>query len=191
MDRSSSLRLAAIAIGASLALMWSIEIVDIVVFDEGLDRHGILPRTASGLDGVLWAPLLHGGLGHLASNSVPFAVLGGLVMTEGARRWASVTAIVAIGGGVLTWLLARSRIHIGASGIVFGYLGYLLAKAYFTRSLRSIAIALVVGVVYGGALVVGLIPRPGISWESHAFGVMAGVAAAIVLNADGRSAQGP
>ncbi len=181
MDRESPIRLAAIAIGGALALLWSVEIVDAIAFDEALDRHGILPRTVSGLDGILWAPLLHGGFGHLASNSAPFAVLGALVMTDGIRRWGAVTAIVALGGGALTWVFARSRIHIGVSGVVFGYLGYLLAKAYFTKSLRSIVIALVVGVVYGGALIVGLIPRPGISWEGHAFGFMAGIGAAFVL----------
>jgi membrane associated rhomboid family serine protease len=162
--------------------MWATELADAIVFDGALDGNGILPRRVSGIDGILWAPVLHGGFRHLLSNSFPFLVLGALVMTEGLRRWGAVTAIVVLGGGSLTWLLARSRIHIGASGVIFGYLGYLLASAYFTRSLRAIAVALVVGVVYGGGLIVGLLPRPGISWEGHLFGVLAGITAAFLLH---------
>ena len=161
--------------------MWATEMADAIVFDGSLDGNGIFPRRISGIDGILWAPVLHGGFRHLLANSFPFLVLGALVMTEGLRRWGAVTAIVVVGGGGLTWLLARSRIHIGASGVIFGYLGYLLASAYFTRSVRAIAVALVVGVVYGGGLIVGLLPRPGISWEGHLFGVLAGVGAAFLL----------
>jgi membrane associated rhomboid family serine protease len=182
MDRVSPLQLAAVVLGGALALMWATELADAIVFDGDLDANGILPRRASGIDGILWAPLLHRGFGHLVSNSFPFLVLGALVMTEGLRRWAWVTAIVVLGGGGLTWLLARSRVHIGASGLIFGYVGYLLASAYFTRSLRAIAVALVVGVVYGGGLIIGLLPRPGISWEGHLFGVLAGIAAAFLLH---------
>lgn len=180
MERTGRLETAAIALGGLLALMWATEIADTFIFDD-LDRFGILPRRLSGLDGVLWAPVLHGGFGHLISNSLPFVVLGGFVMIEGVRRWAAVTAIAVLGGGLLTWIFARSRLHIGASGLVFGYLGYLLARAYVTKNLGSIAIAVVVGVVYGGALIGGLIPRSGISWEGHLFGAAAGVAAAYVL----------
>ena len=179
---SSTVRTALATLGLLIGAIWLIEIVDLVFLDEGLDRHGIFPRRLGGLDGVIWAPFLHGGLGHVASNTVPLAVLGALVFAGGVQRWWAVTAIVALAGGGLTWLLARSSLHIGASGVVFGYMGYLLASAYFSRQLRSIAIAVVVGLIYGGALIFGLIPRPGVSWEGHLFGLVAGVAAAALMH---------
>lgn len=188
MDRFSLPQLAVVVLGGALALMWATEIADAIVFDGRLDGNGIFPRRASGLDGILWAPVLHRGFGHLLSNSFPFLILGALVMTEGWRRWGAVTAIVVVGGGALTWLAARSRIHIGASGVIFGYIGYLLANAYFTRRLRAIAIALVVTVVYGGGLIIGLLPRPGISFEGHLFGALAGIAAALLLHRHAESA---
>lgn len=191
MNRFSPLQLAALVLGGALALMWATELADAIFFDGSLDGNGIYPRRASGIDGILWAPVLHGGFGHLLSNSFPFLVLSALVMTEGLRRWGLVTAIVVVGGGALTWLLARSRIHIGASGVIFGYLGYLLASAYFTRRLRAILIALVVGVVYGGGLVIGLLPRPGVSWEGHLFGVVAGIAAAFLLHHESPPSPAP
>ena len=178
----STARTALATLGVFIGAIWLIEIVDLVLLDEDLDRHGIFPRRWEGLDGVLWAPFLHGGLGHVASNSIPLAVLGVLVFTEGIPRWWTVTASVAIAGGALTWLFARSSLHIGASGVVFGYMGYLMASAYCSRQLRSIAIALGVGLVYGGALIFGLVPRPGISWEGHLFGLVAGVATAALVH---------
>ena len=179
---TTTARTAVATLGVLVAAMWIIEIVDLVFLDEGLDRHGIFPRRLDGVDGVLWAPLLHGGLGHVASNSVPLVVLGVLVFTEGVPRWWSVTAAVALIGGALTWLFARPALHIGASGIVFGYMGYLLAAASGSRKLRSIAIALGVGLGCGGALLFGRIPRPGVSWEGPLFGLVAGGATAAVIH---------
>ncbi|NNF70550.1 MAG: rhomboid family intramembrane serine protease [Acidimicrobiia bacterium] len=175
-----ALERAAVILGVLVAALWVIEILDTFAFSDGLERHGIRPRAWSGLDGVVWAPFLHGTFGHLISNTVPLLVLGGLVMTSGAIRWLQVTAIVALAGGLLTWLFAFSgnSIHIGASGVIFGYLGYLLASAFFERSIRAVVIAVIVGVVYGGGLLVGFLPRPGISWEGHLFGFLAGVGTA-------------
>ncbi|MDH3606710.1 MAG: rhomboid family intramembrane serine protease [Acidimicrobiia bacterium] len=164
--------------GGSLALMWLVEILDTFAFDDGLQAHGIEPRQLDGLEGVLFAPVLHDGWTHIISNSVPFVVLGALVMTYGLRRWLTATAVITIGAGLATWLLARSGIHIGASILVFGYFGFLLGMAWFERSVRSIGIAVVVAVVYGG-LIWGVLPSDsGVSWEGHLFGVIAGVVAA-------------
>jgi hypothetical protein len=107
--------------------LWLIEVVDVLIFDSGLDEQGIVPRTWSGLDGVLWAPFLHGGFGHLLANTLPLLVLGGFVALGGMRRWVAVTAFVVITGGLATWLVARPAIHIGASGLIFGYAGFLLS----------------------------------------------------------------
>ncbi len=159
-------------------VMWVVEIVDVALLDDALERQGIQPRRLRGLDGVLLAPLLHDGFGHLIANTIPLAILSGLVLVRGVRRWIEVTAIVVVAGGLGTWVLARSANHVGASGVVFGYLGYLLAAGFFERSIRAVALGVVTGLAYGG-LLWGVLPtRPGISWESHLFGLLAGVLAA-------------
>ncbi|MBT8211776.1 MAG: rhomboid family intramembrane serine protease, partial [Acidimicrobiia bacterium] len=155
-----ALERALVILGVLIAALWVIEIVDSIAFEDGLERHGIRPRAWSGLDGVVWAPFLHGTFGHLISNTVPLLILGGLVMTSGAVRWLQVTAIVALVGGLLTWLFGFSgdSVHIGASGVIFGYIGYLLASAFFERSFRAVVLAVIVGVIYGGGLIVGFLP---------------------------------
>jgi membrane associated rhomboid family serine protease len=171
-------QLALLAVGGSLAVMWLVEVLDRVAFDEELQTHGIEPRQIDGLEGVLFAPVLHGDWAHIISNSIPFLVLGALVMTYGLRRWIIATAVITVVAGTLTWLLARSGNHIGASILVFGYFGFLLGTAWFERSFKSIGIAVVVAVLYGG-LIWGVVPDDsGVSWEGHLFGTIAGVGAA-------------
>lgn len=164
----------------SLLSMWAIEITDSVVLDDRLQANGIQPRETGGLDGILWAPFLHGGYRHLISNSVPFLVLGFLVALRGLRYWLTTTAMVLVIGGGLTWLLAGSGNHIGASGIVFGYFGALIGAAFYDRRARIIAPALVAILLYSG-MIVGLVPQEGISWEGHLFGLVGGVLAARTL----------
>lgn len=162
---------------AASAAMWVLEAVDQVLLDEALDRHGIRPRRLTGLDGVLWAPFLHSGWAHLVANTLPFLVLGGLVALKGPQRFVRVALGVALLGGLAVWALGRDAIHLGASGVVFGFLGYLVGAALFERRLLSIALGAVAVALYGG-LVWGLLPTPGVSWESHLFGGAAGVAVA-------------
>ncbi len=189
-DRPSLLaRMASTAAGLlvlALLSMWAIEITDSVILDDRLQSNGIHPRELDGLDGILWAPFLHGGYRHLISNSVPFLVLGFLVALRGFRYWLTVTAAVLVVGGGLTWLLAGGSNHIGASGIVFGYFGALMGAAFYDRRARIIAPALVALLLYSG-MVAGLVPQEGISWEGHLFGLVAGVLAARSL-ADGQRA---
>jgi membrane associated rhomboid family serine protease len=174
-------QLVAMFVGGGLGLMWVVEILDSFAFDSDLQTHGIEPRQIDGLEGVVFAPLLHGGWTHLISNSIPFLVLGALVMTYGLRRWLAATGFITVAAGLATWLAARSGNHIGASILVFGYFGFLLGMAWFERSVKSIGIAVLVAVVYGG-LIWGVVPTDsGVSWEGHLFGVMAGVAAAGLL----------
>lgn len=161
----------------AVAAMWVAEAVDQVLLDEALDRHGIRPRRLTGLDGVLWAPFLHSGWAHLVANTVPFLVLGGLVGLKGRERFARVALGVTLLGGLAVWAVGRDAIHLGASGVVFGFLGYLVGAALFERRLLSIALGAVAVALYGG-LVWGLLPTPGVSWESHLFGGAAGVAVA-------------
>jgi len=163
---------------AVIVTLWLVEIVDVLFLDHALERHGIQPRSWGGLDGILLAPLLHDDFAHLISNTIPLIVLGALVLLRGIPRWFQVTAVVVVAGGLATWLLARDANHIGASGVVFGYLGFLLAAGFFERSLRAVTLGLATGLAYGG-LLWGVLPtRAGISWESHLFGLLAGGLAA-------------
>ncbi len=179
-DIPQGLQTGVMVLVGALALMWFLEIVDTFLLSDRLQGGGIHPRELDGIDGILWAPLLHGGFGHLIGNSVPFLVLGGLVALRGMRTWVPVTAAVVVVGGAATWLLARSGNHIGASGVVFGYLGYLLGAALFERSFKAVALAAVAGFFYW-SLVFGLLPTGQVSWEGHLFGAAAGVAVAYAL----------
>jgi len=161
----------------ALAVIWSVEIVDSVALSDRLQGNGIRPRHDEGLDGILWTPFLHSDFGHVASNSVPFMALGGLVAIRGMRYWVRATTVIIVGGGGLTWLLAADGNHIGASGVVFGYFGVIVGAAVFERRPKALAPALLALGFYGG-LVAGLVPQGSISWEGHLFGMMAGVAAA-------------
>jgi membrane associated rhomboid family serine protease len=170
---------------AMVLLMWGLEAIDTVV-DHRLDRLGIEPREVDGLDGVVAAPFLHVGFGHLAANTVPFVAMGLVIALDGPMRLLGVTALTALVSGLGTWLIAPAdTIHLGASGVVFGYATYLLARGWFNRRPVEIAIGLVVAVLWGGALLAGLQPQEGISWQGHLFGAVGGVLAARVFS-DGR-----
>lgn len=181
---------AATGMAVFLAVLWVLEAVDQFVLGGSLDRDGIVPRQVDGLLGVLWAPLLHGGWGHLIANSVPFFVLGFLVLAGGFGQFLAVTALVWLLGGVLTWLTG-SGVTIGASGIIFGWLAFLLFRGFFARSGRQIVLALVLLVLYGGVLW-GVLPgAPGVSWQAHLFGALSGILAArLVVSADRRGRSG-
>ena len=145
-----------------------------------LGKHGqrlaIVPRTKGGLLGIVTGPFLHANLAHLVANLPPFLVLGALVLRLGSHRFAETSAIVGLGSGCLVWLLARKGAHMGASGVVFGFFGYLIGLAYFTRAVSDVLVAAVVLVFYGGMLA-GLKPaRRETSWEGHLFGLLVGLA---------------
>jgi membrane associated rhomboid family serine protease len=176
---------------AMAALLWVAEIVDMFV-GHRLDRYGIAPRDTDGLVGIFAAPLLHAGFGHLIANTVPFVVMGFAIALKGAFRVLAVTAIVMFVSGLGTWLFApATSVHIGASGVVFGYATYLLAHGFFDRDLLGIAIGLVVGAIWGSALLGSLLPQPGISWQGHLFGAIGGVLAARMLSPSRRPAASP
>jgi membrane associated rhomboid family serine protease len=166
---------------ALVALMWVLELID-TALDHRLDRYGIEPRDVDGLDGIVAAPFLHVGFGHLIANTVPFVVMGVVIALEGLRRLVGVTAIVALISGLGTWLVAPANtIHLGASGVVFGYATYLIARGWFNRRFGEIAVGVVLAAIWGGALVAGLEPREGISWQGHLFGAIGGLVAAALL----------
>jgi membrane associated rhomboid family serine protease len=166
---------------AMVALMWVLEIVDLAV-DHRLDRLGIEPRDVDGLDGIVAAPFLHVGFGHLIGNTIPFLLMGLVIAFEGPLRLVGVTAITALVSGAGTWLIAPDdTIHLGASGVVFGYATYLVARGIFNRRFTELAVGVAVVVLWGGALLAGLEPQQGISWQGHLFGAIGGVVAARVL----------
>ena len=164
----------------AVAAMWVIEAVDTVLLDDWLQSGGIHPRKADGLDGIVWAPMLHSDFGHVFSNSVPLLVMGGVVSVRGLRYWAAITGTAVLAGGFFTWLLAGGTNHVGASGVVFGYFGALLSAAWYERKPAALGGALLAIFLYSG-LVVGFVPQPGLSWEGHLFGFLAGALAAKVL----------
>jgi membrane associated rhomboid family serine protease len=167
---------------AMVLLMWGLEVVD-TALDHRLDRYGIEPRDVDGLDGVVAAPFLHVGFGHLLANTLPFVAMGLVIALEGPLRLLGVTAIAAVVSGLGTWLIAPAdTIHLGASGVVFGYATYLMARGWFNRAPGQIAIGAVVAVLWGGALLAGLEPQRGISWQGHLFGAIGGVFAAWLLS---------
>ncbi len=174
-------RSALLILFALVALMWVLEVVDVAV-DHRLDRYGIEPRDVDGLDGIVAAPFLHVGFGHLLANTVPFVVMGVVIALEGARRLVLVTVIVGLISGLGTWLVAAAgTVHLGASGIVFGYATYLIARGVFNRRGTELAVGAAVALIWGGAIVGGLDPERGISWQGHLFGAIGGVVAARAL----------
>lgn len=174
--------LALIALLATV--MWVSEIVDTILGGD-LDAYGILPRNVEGLDGIAWAPFLHSGFEHLAGNTVPFVILGGIIALSGIARVVGVFLIVALVGGLGTWVAApETAIHIGASGIVFGFAAYVIARWLYTRRAAHILTAVVVVAIWGATLLGGLVPTEGVSWQGHLFGGLGGLVAAWAL--DGR-----
>ena len=177
-DRQQAL----IVVAAMAALMWVVEIVDQVT-SANLDQYGIKPHEADGLVGIVTAPFLHAGFGHLEGNTIPFLVLGATIALSGLGRVVLATVIIAVVGGLGVWLFAPTGTdHIGASGIVFGYAAYLIARGLFSRSLLHLAIGVVVIGLYGTTLLFGVAPRDGISWKGHVFGAVGGLVAARFLD---------
>lgn len=169
-------------VGALVAVMWVSEIVD-TIDDHRLDRYGIRPRDLDGLTGIVLAPFLHEGFGHLIGNTIPFLFMGALIALGGAARVVAVTAIVALVSGAGTWLTSPSgSVSIGASGVVLGFATYLISRGLFSRSIRHLLVGAIVGAVWGLALLSSLIPRDGISWQAHLFGAIGGVLAAWMLH---------
>jgi membrane associated rhomboid family serine protease len=176
-------------LAAIVALMWLVEIVN-TIDSNRLDRDGIYARSFSHLWGILTAPFIHVSFQHLISNSIPFIFMGLIIALRGAARLALVTAIVVVIGGVGTWLVSPSGIStVGASGVVFGYATYLLARGLFNRSLLELLTGAVVGVVWGGALLSSVVPHYGISWQGHVCGAVAGVIAAWALSRERRPSR--
>lgn len=170
---------AGIVVLAFTIAMYLVELVDSLLLHHGLDDDGIVPRSLAGLDGIVWAPMLHGGWGHLFANTIPVLVFGFLVMAGGLVRWIAVTALIWVVSGIGVWLTADSGTStIGASGLAFGWLAFLLVRGLFNRSLGQIVVAGLLLLIWGGTLW-GILPgNAGVSWQAHLFGAIGGIVAA-------------
>lgn len=165
-------------LGTTLGAFWVAFVMN-AMLGGALDQFGVIPRTTDGLRGILFAPFLHGNLNHLVANTIPFLALGWMVMLRDARHFLPVTLFSMLGAGLMAWTLgAPGSVHIGASGVVFGYLGFLLLAGVYTRSFLSLVLSLVTAVLWGG-LVLGIAPgQAGISWQAHLGGFVGGILAA-------------
>lgn len=161
-----------------IGLLWLLEGIDQILLRGWLNQLGIRPRTQVGLRGILFAPLLHGTWGHLSTNTVPLLVLGWLILLRGFEDFTIATAVPWLVSGLGVWLFGGSNtLHIGASGLVFGYFGFLLARGYYEQNALSMGIAALVVLLYG-PLIWGILPlRRGVSWLGHLFGLVGGVLA--------------
>ena len=163
-----------------VAAIWAVSICGFV-FDSIVQTLALVPRTFSHLPGIVGMPFLHQGFFHLLANTLPLLVFGALLLTRGADYFIRGLVLVTLLGGVLLWLFGCNAAHIGASGVVFGLFGLLIARALFTRSVESVVIAVVVMLGYGG-LIWGVLPTDAtVSWDGHLAGLVAGVASARLL----------
>lgn len=170
-----TLKVHASVLGVSVASLWAVFAVN-TVLGGSLLQFGVVPRTVDGLRGILLAPFLHANLAHLTANTASLLILGWLVMLRDARHFGIVALLAMLGGGLAAWLLgAGNSVHVGASGVIFGFLGFLIFAGWYARSFGSIVLSLTVTVLWGG-LVFGVLPGDaGISWQEHLGGFAGGV----------------
>ncbi len=160
----------------AIGVLWTIEVADKLFFDQQLNAYGVRPRES----GVWWralvAPFMHAGFAHLTANTIPFLILGWLTIARRIWEFFFVCLLGAAGASALAWTLGESgSVHIGASGVIFGFLGFLLTRAVFERSVVAIVLALLAAALYGGMLETMVPNKPGVSWEGHLGGFAAGI----------------
>jgi membrane associated rhomboid family serine protease len=176
-----------------VAVMWIVEIFNALdgnALSNPSHEDGIIARSPAHLWGILTSPFIHASFTHLLDNTIPFVFLGLIIALAGAARLATVTALIVVLGGLGTWLIAPAGTDtIGASGVVFGYATYLMARGFFDRRLWEILVGVIVAVVWGGVLLASLIPHQHVSWQAHLCGGIAGVLVAWRLAARDRRSR--
>jgi membrane associated rhomboid family serine protease len=172
------------------ALCWVVFVVNNLLWHGQLIQYGIIPRHAGSLPGIIWAPFLHASFRHLAANTLPLLILGSILCARSQTEFAmSTLAGILIGGG-LTWMLARNAVHVGASGLIFCYFGYLASLAYFKRTFGTLCLSVVCLFAYGGMLRGVLPTATAVSWEGHVAGLVTGIGlAALIGRVDKKSAD--
>jgi membrane associated rhomboid family serine protease len=174
-----------ILLAGIVTLMWALEAINSLDSNHLAQSDGIYARNVGHIWAIFTAPFLHFSWQHLIANTIPFVFMGLIIALQGAKRLLIVTGIVVVVGGVGTWLIAPAGTDTaGASGIVFGYATYLFARGFFDRSALELLTGLIVGVVWGGALLSSIVPHTGVSWQGHVCGAIGGVVAAYVLRND-------
>lgn len=169
------------------ALLYVIEFVNMAFLKGSLEHDGIISREISGLPGILWAPLLHGSWQHLFDNTVPVLLFGFLAMAVGLRAWIAVTATIWLVSGIGVWLTSDAGVStIGASGVAFGWLAFLLVRGLFNRSFKQVLVAAVLFFYWGSVLIGALPGAQGVSWQAHLFGLLGGLLAAWMTRKAGR-----
>jgi membrane associated rhomboid family serine protease len=165
-----------------VVVLWVVEFVD-VASGHRLDTLGITPRAHNEVPDILTAPIMHASFDHLAGNTIPLFILGFLTALSGLGRFAVVSAVIVVASGIGVWSVATpGTVHLGASGLIFGYFGYLVARGLLDRRIRDLLVAVAVVLIYGFAVLSGVLPgQRGISWEAHLFGLLGGIFAAWIL----------
>jgi membrane associated rhomboid family serine protease len=162
---------------ALVALCWLVFVANNLLCHGYFNQFGIIPRRVQSLPGILWAPLLHASFRHLAANTLPLLILGGVVCARNKSEFVVVASAGTLLSGALTWVFARNACHIGASALIFCFFGYLASMACFRRTFGTFLLSALCIVGYGGMLK-GIVPTSAaVSWEGH----IAGLAAGIVL----------
>ena len=161
-----------------VVVCWVVFVVNNLMLHMQLNQDGIIPRRIGSLPGIVFAPFLHGSYKHLAANSLPLLILGAILCARSKGEFIAVSVCGILFGGGLTWLFARHAAHIGASGLVFCYFGYLSSLAYFRRNIGTLSLSVICVVAYGG-MIRGILPTSAaVSWEGHLAGLLTGIGAA-------------
>lgn len=173
-----------------VAAMWVMFLVSIVGGSALIGGLGLIPRRAAGLDGILFSPLLHGGWRHLVGNTTALLVLGPVAAAV-SRRPLALLAAAWLGSGALTWVIGTPGVHVGASGIVYALIAFLLVYGVVARRVLAVVVAVAVAAVHLGSSLLGLLPQPGVSWTGHLAGAVVGVGLALLWGRADRPARAP
>lgn len=181
-DRDGGLGAAISTAIGYLALIWTVFLVNEFIFGGALNNFGVRPRETSTLWGVLTAPLLHADYGHIVANSLPGALFAGLIAMSSKRLFWQVTLLITVVGGGLTWLVGGvNTVHIGASGLIYGWLAFLVVRGFVNRRVMQIILGVILASMYSG-LIWGVLPtQMAVSWQMHLFGGLAGIWAAVMF----------
>ncbi|MFU8852141.1 rhomboid family intramembrane serine protease [Micromonospora sp. SL1-18] len=179
----ASLGRAFVAMCAVVPVLFLIEALDVGLHANLAVAAGIIPRRIQGLDGVFFSPFLHADFNHLYSNSIPLILLGTFVLAAGTRRFLWSTMVIILVSGLGVWFTGSpNSVVVGASGVIFGYLGILLTRGIVERSWWNLGVVLLVGLLYGWQLMIGILPTDErVSWQGHLFGLLGGIVAAILF----------
>lgn len=160
-----------------VTIAWVLEAIDQFILGGWLDGFGVRPGSLFGLLGIPMMPWLHGGFGHLFSNTIPFLLLGYIMVKSEGRRFFYSSVVIILLGGFGTWLIGgKGSVHIGASGLIYGYFGYVMTRAFIESRPLWMLIGVLVALFYG-SMIFGVLPQNGlaVSWQGHLAGMLAGV----------------